>query len=115
MTKEMNCCRGELEAVQSGDLPATPRTLRSWILSPQGLVVTGITAAVVGLTLSWSWVVALGVALLVLAVGPCLIMCALGLCMNMWDHAGKPSVKQSAAAEAGLQSATSSVARSVRN
>jgi hypothetical protein len=114
MTKEMNCCTGRPEAVQSGDLPTTQRRLRSWILSPQGLAVTGIAAAVVGLTLSWSWVVALGMAPLVLALGPCLIMCALGLCMNMRNHADKPSVKSSAP-EGGLQSATSSLARSPRN
>ena len=115
MTKEMNCCTGEPEAVQGDGVPTTPQRLRSWVLSPQGLTVTGMAAVVVGLTLSWSWVVALGVAPLILAVGPCLIMCALGLCMNMRNHAEKPSVKQSSAAEAELQSATSSVARSPRN
>ena len=115
MTKEMNCSTAEPEAAQDYRAPTTSQRLRSWVLSPQSFMVTGIAAVVVGLTLSWSWVVAVGVAPLVLAVGPCLIMCALGLCMNMRDHAGKPSVKQSATAEAGLQSATSSVARSARN
>jgi len=114
MTKEMNCCSGEPEAVQGDGVPTTPQRLRSWVRSPQGLTVTGMAALVVGLTLSWSWVVALGMAPLVLALGPCLIMCALGLCMNMRNHADKPSVKSSAA-EGGLQSATSSVARSLRN
>jgi hypothetical protein len=114
MTKEMNCCTGEPEAVQGDGVPTTLQRLRSWVLSPQGLTVTGMAAVVVGLTLSWSWVVALGVAPLILAVGPCL-MCALGLCMNMRNHHVKPSVKQSSAAEAGLQSTTSSIARSPRN
>ena len=82
MTKEMNCCTGEPEAVQGDGVPTTPQRLRSWVLSPQGLTVTGMAAVVVGLTLSWSWVVALGMAPLVLALGPCLIMCALGLCMK---------------------------------
>jgi hypothetical protein len=115
MTKEMNCCTGEPEAVQSDGVPTTPQRLRSWILSPQGLAVTGIAATVVGLTLSWSWVVALGMAPLVLALGPCLLLCALGLCMNIRNHADKPSVKPNSVAEAGLRSATSSVARSPHN
>lgn len=44
-----------------------------------------LTAAVViagGLVLNWGWLVAVGLAPLILSVLPCLAMCALGLCMN---------------------------------
>jgi len=39
-------------------------------------------AVVVGLALNWSWLVAAGIAPLLLGVLPCVAMCALGLCMN---------------------------------
>ena len=54
MTKEINCCTEEGVTVQSGGVPTTLQRLRAWALSPQGLTVTGIAAAVVGLTLGWS-------------------------------------------------------------
>lgn len=41
------------------------------------LAVTGT-----GLVLNWSWLVAIGVAPLLLTLAPCAIMCGLGLCMN---------------------------------
>jgi hypothetical protein len=34
-----------------------------------------------GLALNWSWLVAIGVAPLLLTALPCVAMCALGLCM----------------------------------
>jgi hypothetical protein len=109
MTKEMNCCTEELATAQSGTAPTTLGRIRSWALSPQGLTITGIAAAVVGLTLGWSWVVALGVAPLILTLGPCLVMCALGLCMNMRNHADTPSVLNSGV---GPRSIPSSVVQS---
>jgi len=33
-------------------------------------------------TWQWSWLVAIGVAPLLLSVAPCVAMCGLGLCMN---------------------------------
>jgi hypothetical protein len=35
-----------------------------------------------GLALNWSWLVAVGIAPILIAVLPCLAMCALGLCMS---------------------------------
>jgi hypothetical protein len=37
---------------------------------------------VIGAALNWSWLVAVGIAPLLLTVLPCAAMCALGLCMN---------------------------------
>lgn len=45
-------------------------------------------AVVAGLAFNWSWLVAAGIAPLLLAVLPCVAMCALGLCMN--KMAGRP-------------------------
>ncbi|MGH6893729.1 MAG: hypothetical protein ACREEP_15885 [Dongiaceae bacterium] len=46
------------------------------------LVLAGSAATLAGAVYSWDWLVALGVAPLLLGVLPCVAMCALGLCMN---------------------------------
>jgi hypothetical protein len=38
-----------------------------------------------GLALNWSWLVAAGIAPILLALAPCAAMCALGLCMSRMD------------------------------
>ena len=42
----------------------------------------GGSAVVLAAVFSWGWLVAIGVAPLILAFLPCAAMCALGLCMN---------------------------------
>ena len=42
----------------------------------------GAVALAGGAALNWSWLVAVGVAPLLLAIAPCAAMCALGLCMK---------------------------------
>ena len=110
MTKEMDCCTRKPEAAQSDSAPTTVQRIRSWVLSPQGLTITGIAAVVVGLTLSWSWVVALGAAPLILALGPCAVMCALGLCMNMRNGSHAPAGVPGLGSETEVPSSTSSPA-----
>ena len=46
------------------------------------LVVLALTVVGAGLALNWSWLVAAGVAPILLALAPCAAMCALGLCMS---------------------------------
>ena len=48
----------------------------------RGLIFLAIGIAVAGAALNWSWLVAAGVAPILLAILPCAAMCALGLCMN---------------------------------
>lgn len=50
---------------------------RRRVLIPAAIAIVGG-----GLLLNWSWVVAIGLAPLLLAILPCAAMCALGLCMN---------------------------------
>jgi hypothetical protein len=57
------------------------QTILRWLKSPRGLVVIGVVIITAGLALGWNWVVAFGLAPLVLSVAPCAAMCALGLCM----------------------------------
>jgi hypothetical protein len=54
---------------------------RTWIALAAILLVGGAA-------LSWSWLVAAGIAPLLLTLAPCAAMCALGLCMN-GSNAGK--------------------------
>ncbi len=41
-----------------------------------------ILAGLGGLVLNWNWLVAIGLAPVLIALAPCAVMCALGLCMN---------------------------------
>jgi len=52
--------------------------LRGW----RGPAVLAAVVAAAGLAFGWSWLMAAGVAPLLLSVLPCAAMCALGLCMN---------------------------------
>ena len=45
-----------------------------------GAVALGVTAAAA--TWQWSWLVAAGIAPLLLSTAPCAVMCGLGLCMG---------------------------------
>ncbi len=44
------------------------------------LLAFGSGVLIVGAALNWSWLVAAGVAPILLALAPCAVMCALGLC-----------------------------------
>lgn len=56
--------------------------LRYQLRGRRGLIAAAILLAVPALWLGWPWLVAAGLAPLLLAVAPCAIMCGLGLCMN---------------------------------
>ena len=55
--------------------------LRDWLMSPRGLIIVAIVTIGAGLALGWNWVVAAGLAPLLLSLAPCAAMCALGVCM----------------------------------
>lgn len=63
---------------------SAPGTIRSTIRSTgrRGLIAAGAVIVAAGLALNWSWLVAAGIAPVLLSVLPCVAMCALGLCMN---------------------------------
>ncbi len=48
----------------------------------RGLIILAIGMAGGGMAMNWGWLVAVGMAPILLAVLPCAAMCALGLCMN---------------------------------
>jgi hypothetical protein len=56
--------------------------LRYWLRGRRGVAALVVLAVVIGGVLSWSWLVAAGIASLLLTFLPCAVMCALGLCMS---------------------------------
>jgi hypothetical protein len=56
--------------------------LRYWLRGRNGVISLILLAVVAGAALNWSWLVAVGIAPLLITVLPCAAMCALGLCMN---------------------------------
>jgi hypothetical protein len=44
------------------------------------LLALGVAVLIGGAALNWSWLVAVGLAPILLALAPCAIMCAVGLC-----------------------------------
>ncbi len=66
----------------------------------RGLVLAGTAVVAAGLAFNWSWLVAAGVAPLLLSALPCVAMCALGLCMSRMTGA---SCSKQAAPQEGLE------------
>ena len=71
---------------------------RYYLGGRRGLLILGGVAVVSGLVSSWGWLVAAGVAPLLLSVLPCVAMCALGLCMHQMSGGAK-APEQDASAE----------------
>jgi hypothetical protein len=67
-----------------------------WLRGRRGVAVLVVSAVVIGGALNWSWLVAVGIAPLLIAVLPCAAMCALGLCMGRMTG-GSCSTSSSAA------------------
>lgn len=55
---------------------------RYYLSGRRGLIVLTVAALGAGAFFNWGWLVAAGIAPLLLALAPCAAMCALGLCMN---------------------------------
>lgn len=56
--------------------------LRQYLGGRRGLVVLATVVLAAGAFFNWGWLVAAGIAPLLLGFAPCAAMCALGLCMN---------------------------------
>lgn|SRR5262249_26646783 len=55
---------------------------RRYVGGGRALLILAIGALIGGVALNWNWLVAAGIAPLLLTALPCLVMCGLGLCMN---------------------------------
>jgi hypothetical protein len=54
--------------------------LRGFAKDRRVLIAAGVLALILGAAFNWSWLIAVGVAPVLLAVLPCAAMCALGVC-----------------------------------
>jgi hypothetical protein len=76
-----------------GDLTST---IRRHLGNRRLLLAVAILALVAGAALNWGWLVALGIAPVLLSLLPCAVMCALGMgCMKMMGGSGKKQPGQS--------------------
>jgi hypothetical protein len=56
--------------------------LRYWLGGRRGLISLAVVLGLAAIALNWGWLVAVGIAPLLLAFAPCAAMCALGLCAS---------------------------------
>jgi hypothetical protein len=57
-------------------------TARYYLFNVRGVLILSGAAVIGGIAFNWSWLVATGLAPILLAALPCAVMCGLGLCMN---------------------------------
>jgi hypothetical protein len=75
--------------------------LRHYLSNRKVLAVLAVAVVGAGLALNWSWLVAAGIAPVLLALAPCAAMCALGLCMKGMGGKSCSAEKQSGAQDDG--------------
>ena len=56
--------------------------VRPYLRGRRGLMLLAVVVLAAGAALNWGWLVAIGIAPILVALVPCAAMCALGLCMN---------------------------------
>lgn len=76
--------------------------VRPWLSGRRVWWIAATLALVAGAALNWSWLVAIGVAPLLVAALPCVAMCALGLCMK--GMMGRSCAKEAAPGEDSVKS-----------
>jgi len=87
----------------TGSPPATETSLARDILDAAryylggrlGLVASATVVVAAGLAFNWSWLVAAGIAPVLIAALPCVAMCALGLCMSRMTGRSCPTDAES--------------------
>ena len=89
--ENVNVRNVETNAVEAQEC-CVPAAKSGW-LTPRNLMIGMALAGGAGaLVLGWDWLVAAGVASIILAVAPCLVMCALGLCMQRKNKSEQPTM-----------------------
>lgn len=69
-------------AVTQTSMTRVIRAARPHFTGRQGLLLLAAAALTAGVALNWSWLVAAGMAPLLVTALPCVAMCELGLCAN---------------------------------
>ncbi len=75
----------------------------------RGILVLAVITVLAGIGLSWNWLVAAGIAPILLTALPCLVMCGAGLCMNKLIGGSCASNAQAKTTEASQPDAPSNV------
>jgi hypothetical protein len=71
-------------------------TIRRYLGNRRLLLAAAVVALVAGTALNWGWLVALGIAPVLLSILPCAVMCGLGVCcMKMMGGSGENQPGQS--------------------
>jgi hypothetical protein len=78
--------------------------VRYWLGGRRGLIALAVVLVLAATALNWSWLVAVGIAPLLLAFAPCAAMCALGLCASRMGG-GSCSRKTGTASDEASQAA----------
>jgi len=68
--------------IESSPTRSLGQAARRYLTGRRGLIVLAAVALAAGMAFNWSWLVAAGIAPLLITALPCVAMCALGLCMN---------------------------------
>ena len=93
-----------MSASEQTKLPATTLTqdigafARYWLRDRRVQIALAVAVVAAGAALNWGWLVAVGVAPLLLSLAPCAVMCALGVCMM--GRGGRGSCSKEATDEA---------------
>jgi|APThiThiocy_ev2_2_1041544.scaffolds.fasta_scaffold03788_7 hypothetical protein len=104
--------------INATDLPTRPEPrespgrLRRWLQGRHGLILLAILGLTLGVAFNWSWLVAIGVAPLLLSALPCLAMCALGLCMNRMSSSPAAKASPTGASDAAVPDGSADARRS---
>jgi hypothetical protein len=105
----------DVKSTETAEVPLSRLALnlaRYYLGNRRVLLILGSIALVAGIAFNWSWLVATGIAPLLLTVLPCLIMCGAGLCMNklIGGSCERESTPSRDAADATTSDATTSPA-----
>lgn len=82
--------------------PDILNAIRYYLGGRRGLIALAAVAVAGGLAFNWSWLVAIGVAPLLLAAAPCVAMCALGLCMHKMNSGNSQTTDSAAVRPSGV-------------
>lgn len=97
----MDTTSARTEVTKASDAPLGQdwlRLLRHWLGNRRVQIALAAAVIVGGAALNWGWLVAIGLAPIILAVLPCAAMCALGMCVM--GGKGKAACGKDAASDA---------------
>jgi len=112
----MNTSTETTKAGEPSLAKATIDLVRYYLRGRRGLILLSVAALGSAMALNWGWLIAVGIAPLLLALAPCAAMCALGLCMHkIGNQSGRTQANPGAQAGAGTPPSTTTPTVDVRD